>query len=568
MKRLFACTLLLIATAPSLAADSNGYSAQYECRAGGPNCNVDVVALGNRSCDQTIAPSTPWSSINWSNNTICLEAGDHTGKGTLNLGASGTAGTYKVLRYYSSNDTNDDPWNQGSNQAKIFSVNANGNDYWILNRLTIDPNNGTTNGIDLPSGSTYNIISRTLLQKTNGRLVEIAGDNNTVQNSVLRTTWTPGPVAQENQCLSVNNASNVHVVNNEIYDCNKAISSPAGSPIPGTVIENNDLYVSPAGRTDCNGNYSSNGTCSVMEAVVSWKSGGSISNISRIIHNRIWGSRYADGNLVQSGDSPAISISARGDGDDGTDYTLVKDNIIFDQEIGIWNYWGGPDHNSVIGNTLWDIKDRNPNFGYEKGALTNWRMTSLELYLNTVIDATPWLTLVNDENNDLRCNVIISAGANNGSGGSGTQLDYNTYYDTASAGEANVFTNGVSTRANSTTYSVGAIIRTGAASSCSVATSTTCFFYKVTVAGTSAGSPPNYTTTLGATNTDGTMTVQAIRGPYSFKRKLKTVSGGETVVIPYARPHTSAPEYAACPGVGNSSRPGTRADIGISDNLL
>ncbi|MEK7382711.1 MAG: hypothetical protein AAB262_05430 [Elusimicrobiota bacterium] len=95
-------------------------------------------------------------------------------------------------------------------------------------------------------------------------------------------------------------------------------------------------------------------------------------------------------------------------------------------------------------------------------------------------------------------------------------------------------------------------LRTGAASTCTAATSTGCFLYRVTVAGTSAGSPPSYATTLGGTTTDGTMVVQAIRGPYAFKRKLRTVAGGETGVIPYAQAHSSAPENNFCPGIAGT----------------
>ena len=40
---------MLFVAWPSFAADPNGYTAQYECRAGGQYCNVDVTALGSRA---------------------------------------------------------------------------------------------------------------------------------------------------------------------------------------------------------------------------------------------------------------------------------------------------------------------------------------------------------------------------------------------------------------------------------------------------------------------------------------------------------------------------------------
>ena len=57
----FAVILFMLMSWNAFAADLNGYTARYECRAGGPYCDLDVVALGTRPCDQIIAVSTPWS---------------------------------------------------------------------------------------------------------------------------------------------------------------------------------------------------------------------------------------------------------------------------------------------------------------------------------------------------------------------------------------------------------------------------------------------------------------------------------------------------------------------------
>jgi hypothetical protein len=75
MTKYFAALLIFLAAWPSHAADLNGYTAQYECRAGGPNCNIDVVTLTNQACQQTINPGDAWNTINWSNNVICIASG-------------------------------------------------------------------------------------------------------------------------------------------------------------------------------------------------------------------------------------------------------------------------------------------------------------------------------------------------------------------------------------------------------------------------------------------------------------------------------------------------------------
>ena len=54
---------MFMAAWPSFAADRNGYTAQYECRAGGPNCNVDVATYVAHACDQTITSADSAATI-------------------------------------------------------------------------------------------------------------------------------------------------------------------------------------------------------------------------------------------------------------------------------------------------------------------------------------------------------------------------------------------------------------------------------------------------------------------------------------------------------------------------
>ncbi len=566
----FLMSLLFFVPTVSNAADQNGYAAQYECRAGNPNCDVDVTSLALQPCQQIVSASTSWSNINWSNNVICLEAGDHTVKGVLTLQSSGSGATRKVLRYYRSSDNNDDPWNQSS-QAKLYALDINGADYWIVHRITIDPNKtGNTIGIYLSPGSAYNIFNRVLVQRTVSEAVSFDGGadlsattNNSFQNSVIRNTKT-STGAYEAQCFSSGNTSNTRFVNNEAYDCNKVSHVHGPSLVPGFVVENNDMYVSSEGRTDCHGNYTPTGTCSIMEALMSWKGGATSASPAKIIHNRMWGTRWSDGNLIQAGDSMAISLSAQDINGGpattpGADYVLVQNNIIFDSEIGIHNYWDGPNNNSIIGNIFYDIRDRNPGFGEETGAIRLWRVKSSEVYLNTMIETYPWLDLSGGAtNNDVRCNVQIASGSMVGNPNDGA-LANNAYFGTTRLNDSSNAESSLRTRASSTTYSVGEIIRFGPASACTVSSASACFLYRVAGAGTSAATEtPGYCTQLGCTTVDGGIQVQAIRGPYTFNRKLRT--GAEQFVIPYARVYSAASEAYKCP-----SDTGLRPNIGIND---
>jgi hypothetical protein len=146
--------------------------------------------------------------------------------------------------------------------------------------------------------------------------------------------------------------------------------------------------------------------------------------------------------------------------------------------------------------------------------------------------------------NDILCNVIISGG----SGVSGTQ-DYNVYYNSTDSDEFHKIAKAASTRANLRAYSVGDVVFPATLNN---------FLYQAVNNGTSGSSAPTWCTELGCTISDGTVTWQAFRGPYTFWRKLRTAP--EQYTIPYVKVHASAPETSYCPS-NYSSRQGS----GISD---
>jgi hypothetical protein len=191
------------------------------------------------------------------------------------------------------------------------------------------------------------------------------------------------------------------------------------------------------------------------------------------------------------------------------------------------------------------------------------------IYLNTFISTSStsgWLGLGQNwmnSNFDVRCNVIIDSNPRTGSPGSGTQFDYNAYYGTGDSGENNKINKALNLRANNRSYNLGDIIRTSTnpTTDCTATADSDCFLYKVTASGTSAPTPPGYCTTLGCTTTDGSMTVQAVRGPHSLYRKLKTAP--ERTIIPYAMAHSSAPESRAC-----DPYLGSRQGVGVSAALF
>lgn len=552
------------------AADLNSYTAQYECISGGANCNVDVATLTAAACDQTITtattPTTDWTAITWTNTNICIQTGDHTGRGVLNLGASGTSGTRKVLRCVTSGgavcsnpvDTTD------ANRARIKFLETNGHDYWIIDRIRIEPSGSGTYPVHFHPNSTNIIFNRFLVEGggADGDIINVeGGSNHTIQNGVVRNSAAVN-LNNDHVGIGVGNSSttpnNIHIVNNEVYNIRGhqiQIGTSGSDPkFPGTVVENNDLYVDTSYYTDCSGNLTVAGPCAAAAFPLVIKSGGTSANPIRVIHNRIFGSRPSDNALCCDfgGDQGAAVIINADSPTADSDYVLFQNNIVFDSQYGIIMGSAGADRDSFIGNIFYGIKKYKTN--EDSVAINLYGIGTGEIYLNTVIDSFSWIDPTGS-NNDIRCNVAIDNGAAVGSPGSGTQMDNQVCYGTTGCIGGNTISKTLNTRANSTAYSLDDIIRTtGTPPEDGTAGD---FLYKVTSAGTSAGSPPGYCTTLGCTTIDGSMTVKAIRGPYSYYRKLNT--SPEQKQIPYERAHTSDLGASSCLS-GFASRTGVGID--------
>ena len=554
------------------AADVNGYTAQYECKAGGANCNVDVVSYGNAACQQTIHVSDAWSTINWAADVICIEAGDHTAKGTLTLGSSGTSGTRKVLRYYRSGDTDDDPWDQSdANKVKIADFKCLEKDYWIIHRLTFwqtSANNQFDN-----NGCQYMIYNRMLvdgrdLNPTASRPLWLikgvspdyrSNDFTTVQNSVIRSS---GKRANSDlHCINAG-GKDVRFVNNEIYDCGgDGIVMDDGSDPFRNIVENNDVYQTSNYLIACDG--SAGTTCNCGEDGVDVKdNSNTVAELIQVIHNRIWGQRTTYETCSGSG-SYGYGINSGGTA--ATEYVLIKNNIVMSTANGINMRNDVSHHRSAIGNLLYDINhghapsdvpsngdgDHSIAFRYDGSADYG------EAYLNTVISSEEGFVFSSGEtNHDILCNTFIDVSSirkDTNVLGTGSIVDYNVFYGTTEytteSPDNDLGNYTLNTRANSQAYNLGDIIRTTATPPEDGTAGD--FLYRVTTAGTSAGSPPAYCTTLGCSTTDGTMVVQAIRGPYSFYSNLRTTP--VLVYIPYAKVHNSAPEYAYCPNTTGSN---------------
>ena len=346
--------------------DLNGYTALYEARAGNPNNNVDVAWYVSQSCQQTIttsdSESTIESKINGGSQFICVQPGDYTGKGVINISVSGSSGARKVLRYTRDGDNNDEPWNQSSNQqAKFRALGVDGS-HWIIHRLSFPPSGAVLSDeyrIRLGQYSSLSnvIVNRCLLegrgQGYEGLYSTIGGywstyNSVTLQNGVVRENW--GASAPWAGCgVALQLGTNHRIVNNEIYNLSERliqIGHDGGPDMSGFVVENNDLYATSS---------FDGGTQGLNSVKAHATSGNPIIWLHNRIHhsrNGTWGAEGGgEGRMISLADDQITDCSGW-----GADWVLVKDNIMTDGITGVHGWRYCKYNVSVIGNVFYDMK--------------------------------------------------------------------------------------------------------------------------------------------------------------------------------------------------------------------
>lgn len=549
-------------------ADINGYTALFERVLGDvPACDVTFTDSNSQTTIQNQLNGTD------SDRVFCFTAGDYRGY-TLSLTRSGSSSDRRWIRLAGDGVT--PPWQLASNQqAKMPDIDFDGADWWVIHRVTWDGDNVYERQFiefNQNSGADFNVLNRVLIEQmgatsgssTHGVMIREGNEDNTIQNSVLRNFET-GSNAEPNGITifqSNRGSQGTRIINNQMYNLGSGAiflyGSGADYGMGRTVIENNDIYITPATYTNCNGSFTTGGGCSTAEKLIEMKRGGeSMSEDVKIIHNRMWGIRSADQDVCCLGGSAGLSISITSNdtGDNGgARYVLAQDNIIFDGQIGINQIRNQPNNWSAVGNIFWDIQDfanENRSFGVQ-GSIAN----SAEIVLNTFIDNEQWTNLDSATSTDVLCNVVIESGGENTDGGSNTVTAWNAFYGTSPNGR-DYISRSLNTWSANTNYSTGSMVKNSGGNG---------YIYKVkTDNGGSGSSEPSWCTTLGCEIADGGLIWRAIRAPYSFYRKLQT--GPELVSIPYAVMDVEAPENGTCPGAGHADRVGSRSGVGVNNDL-
>jgi len=312
------------------------------------------VAVDLPNCDGATILSTPadWKAINDpEKSTFCVLPGDYRAAGLIRLTASGTRVQPRVIRYYnpSSEGAPTHPALQAtSDRAIVHGFELRKANYWVLDHLSLlnpVPDLTLLNRTLNLRNSSNNVFQDLLVE---GGLEAVTyyfrSEWNVFQRNVVRDTLLaphrdaacmvikppPGGVIRGNRFVS-----------NELYDCTDSLTfhideTSVGASLPGTIVANNDMYLTPSMYSDCHGRLDPAGPCAGAEGRSDIKVGGlDATEEGRfyIVRNRYWGARKTDP-LVGGGGSWGTGLDIGG-GYGGAKHVVIEDNLIFDVARGV-----------------------------------------------------------------------------------------------------------------------------------------------------------------------------------------------------------------------------------------
>jgi hypothetical protein len=394
-------------------------------------------------CDQIIQTNQSWSSIDWSNDVICLTPGDHTNKGTLNprwhkkgsgkhwIIPSTWAGTRSAESLKHPSQEND------RNQTIVkrialyddFNVNIAG--------LTLRPADTTAALISLVKGQkerdgsaacanmflshVYIDASEMGTSKQKGGNAAITIDTSC---SMIQWVYMVGPQPRYNydgDGIRYGARTKSHrLIRSELVDFNHAIltggnNNNVNARLSDVIVADNDIYRSGKyflkadTSLTCNGGkrcrsgqridmrvFNSNGEAGAGESLIATKDGSNDPKKPMIFErNRIWGMRSMRENVggTNAGftgkDKKELVTACAVTFNQRTRNTIIRDNIIFDSTCGI----GTPNATAtkdgmqtiIVTRNIIDNSENLNDEGYPPAALSISNAREWAIYRNLII---------------------------------------------------------------------------------------------------------------------------------------------------------------------------------------
>ena len=381
------------------------------------------------TCDVIVKPSNAYTTLAQINDpskrVFCVEPGDYRSSGLLQLRASGTESQPRFLRFRASDGIRNA--GQRTERAIFEWIHVYGS-WWVIQGLTIQPRHPATNWMLAIINGDHNILDGNLLDGSehlpeaiqHGIVIDSWGGDPATYNSVQRNLVRNGNMGRldmDYQGIYLRPAYQPggdndynRVVDNEVADWGDAVAldgySTACTEIGlqhGTIVDNNDLYITPAKYVDCaTAAPNPDGQCSCSENGVDLKTdpGPDPEKWTRITNNRIWGFRPTP-------DVPCGGTGANGDaitsGSLCPGHVLIEGNLISESNNGVvptGNHW------IIAGNLFHDIRAVE---GWRYGSaaiITTATASNLDVLFNTIVSVD---SAYDDRssNTETHCNAIL-----------------------------------------------------------------------------------------------------------------------------------------------------------------
>lgn len=379
------------------------------------------------SCDtsnsevKVIDENSDWEDINDEDFRIfCVKPGDYSEKGDrwFKVTQSGSESKRRYILYDGPSDEH--PVDQSESEKAILpTLMFKWSSYWTVQGVTIysdrdyDP-------VYVRKGAEHNIFDRILVsggpdkEISRSTLIDIVGDDTTVQNSVARNAKEGHG---DRNCASSSTRKdyrgivrNIRLVSNQFYDCTDGIqlvrSQRTTEPrYPGAIIAHNDFYISdhPKWRTD------QDEVCA--ENAVDIKGGGTKwSNRVKVIGNRMWGyTHYGCGSDGREQSKSALSPfvvhnEEEEDDEERTPNVEMRNNVIFESAGGLT----ADDVKNVEfkNNLLHTFQEDQDEHSYVLKLVRQSR--NFTISGNTISDTGYWVTTIFESpQGDFQDNVVI-----------------------------------------------------------------------------------------------------------------------------------------------------------------
>ncbi len=292
---------------------------------------------------QFIRSNDDWSTINSSKRIFCVSPGDYSSLGNIKLMVSGTAEKRRYIVLNNENDTH--PGKLNKSELANFALSFGGAKYWVIDRMA-SFDHAIHRAVILNSGAEHNIFNRAFTNEITTFAIFYSGaHNNTVQNGRFDTMKESARKNDNCTILFYSGSSsksfsmkNNKIINNEFVNQNDSFQIARQTingvlqlaNCEGTIVDNNDMYLTSDIYTDGQGNYTPVGEYVFAENALDLKAASENAvNPVIITNNHFWGYRRSDKSSGHCDDA-GFALGTHFN----TPNMVIEDNVIFDSAGG------------------------------------------------------------------------------------------------------------------------------------------------------------------------------------------------------------------------------------------